>query len=145
GADDAAANAADDVSDPLRTRTALLTLADHEQKLYSQHLQARIVSRGGAATLLGFADRLRDAARTEGVEGYQKASMQLVGFGRSFRSANMLHRRFGIADPLAKCIAARFEMLHSARSVLRELIAFHEQHIRRLFGEQAARDLAELR
>jgi len=144
GPGEAAASAADDVADPLRTRTALLTLADHEQQLYSQHLQARIVSRAGAATLLGYADRLRDAARTEGVEGYQRASMQLVGFGRSFRTANMLHRRFGIADPLAKCIAARFEILHSARSVLRELIAFNEEHIHALFGEQAARDLAEL-
>src|SRR4051812_1352528 len=46
----AAASATDDVADALRTRTALLTLADHEQQLYSQHLQSRIVSRGGAAT-----------------------------------------------------------------------------------------------
>src|SRR5439155_11622412 len=115
-----------------------------ERQLYSQHLQARIVSRAGAATLLGYAARLRDAARTDGVRGYEQAAARFVGFGRSFRIANVLHRKFGIAEPLAKCLAARFEVLHSARSVLRELIAFNEEHIRALFGETASQNLAQL-
>lgn len=144
GLGEAAAREADDVSDALRARTALLTLADHEQQLYSQHLQVGILSRGGAATLLGYADKLRDAARTEGVEAYQRASAQFVAFNRSFRAANTLHRQFGITEPLAKCIAARFEVLHSVRSVLRELIVFNEEHIRALFGETASQRLGEL-
>jgi CPA1 family monovalent cation:H+ antiporter len=142
-----AAAAYDATADPasaLRSQTALLTLADREQQLYSAHLQARIVSRAGAATLLGYADRLRDAARTDGIDGYRRAAAQLVGFGRSFRIASLLHRRFGIADPLSQCLAARFEVLLSARSVLRALIAFNEEHVRALFGETASRDLAEL-
>jgi Na+:H+ antiporter len=131
-------------ADALLSQTALLTLADHEQQLYSAHLQARIVSRAGAATLLGYAAKLRDAARTDGTKGYRKAAAQLVGFGRSFRVASWLHRRFGLAAPLAKCLADRFEVLLSARSVLRELVAFNEEHIRALFGESASRELAEL-
>jgi CPA1 family monovalent cation:H+ antiporter len=39
-----------DLAGELRTQPALLTLADREQQLYSEHLQARIVSRAGAAT-----------------------------------------------------------------------------------------------
>jgi len=35
-------------------------------------------------------------------------------------------------------------VLHSARSVLRELIAFNEEHIRALFGETASQNLAQL-
>ena len=133
-----------DLAGELRTQPALLTLADREQQLYSEHLQARIVSRAGAATLLGYADRLRDAARTDAIRGYEKAAAKLVGFGRGFRIASLLHRRFGVADPLARCLAARFEGLLSARSVLHELIAFNEAQIRSLFGEQASEDLAVL-
>ena len=131
-------------ADALLSQTALLTLADHEQQLYSAHLQARIVSRAGAATLLGYAAKLRDAARAQGTEGYRRAAAALVGFGRSFRVASWLHRRFGVAAPLAKCLADRFEVLLSARSVLRELVGFNAAHIRALFGENASCELGEL-
>jgi monovalent cation:H+ antiporter, CPA1 family len=136
--------AADDAADGLRTRTALLTLADREQQLYAEYLQAGIITRGGAATLLCYGARLRDAARTEGVSGYERAAAVFVGFGRSFRTANLLHRKLGLTDPLAKALAARFEVLHSARSALREAIKFNEEHIRALFGERASQNLAEL-
>ena len=126
------------------TQTALLTLADHEQQLYLALLQARIVSRAGVATLLGYAEKLRDAVRTEGADHYRKTATQLVGFGRSFRIASWLHRRFGLVGPLAKNLADRFEILLAARAVLRELIGFNAKHIRALFGEAASGELGEM-
>jgi CPA1 family monovalent cation:H+ antiporter len=133
-----------DLPNAVRTQTALLTLADREQQFYSEHLQAGIISRAGAATLLGYAARLRDGARMEGIRAYETTAAQLVGFDRSFRLASLVHRRFGVAGPLAKCLASRFEALLSARSVLHGLTAFNEAQIRTLFGDQASQDLAAL-
>jgi monovalent cation:H+ antiporter, CPA1 family len=118
----------------LRTRAALLVLADREQEFCLEYFEGRTVSRRVAAVLLAHTARLRDAARTQGVDGYQQAAERLRRFGPGFRLALALHRRLGIARPLARELSDRFEVQLAARIVLRNLAIFNREHLRPLFG-----------
>ncbi len=118
----------------LRTRAAITVLADREQEFCLDYFEGRTVSRRVAATLLTHTARLRDGARAHGVEGYQAAAARLRDFGPSYRLAMALHRRIGIAAPLARQLADRFEVQLAARFVLENLTAFNRDQIERLFG-----------
>jgi CPA1 family monovalent cation:H+ antiporter len=118
----------------LRVGAALAVLADREQEFCLEYFEGRTVSRRVAANLLAHAARLRDGARTQGIEGYQQAAARLRAFGPTFRLAMAMHRRLGIAGPLARRLAERFEVQLAARFVLENLAAFNRQQIGRLFG-----------
>ncbi len=118
----------------LRVGAALAVLADREQEFCLEYFEGRTVSRRVAANLLAHAARLRDGARSQGLEGYQKAAARLRAFGPTFRLALAAHRRLGIAGPLARQIADRFEVQLAARFVLENLAAFNGEQIGRLFG-----------
>ena len=105
----------------LRTRAALTVLADREQEFCLEYFEGRTVSRRVAAALLAHTSRLRDGARTHGIEGYQQAAARLRHFGPSFRLALALHRRIGIAAPLARELSDRFEVQLAARIILKNL------------------------
>jgi len=143
-AGDVAPHGAGELSPELQTRTALVVLADREQEFYSDHFEGRTVSRGGAATLLAHAERLRDRARTEGVPGYRRAAATALSFDRSFHIARAMHRRFGIGGPLSQRLADRFEVLLATRSVVQKLATFNHEQIGALFGERARDELAAL-
>jgi monovalent cation:H+ antiporter, CPA1 family len=118
----------------LRTSAALTVLADREQEICLDYFEGRTVSRRVAAALLGHTARLRDAARTQGVAGYQETAERLRRFSPGFRLALALHRRIGITGPLARELSDRFEVQLAARIVLRNLAVFNREHIRLLFG-----------
>jgi CPA1 family monovalent cation:H+ antiporter len=118
----------------LRTQAALTVLADREQEFCLEYFEGRTVSRRVAAALLAHTSRLRDGARTHGIEGYQQAAARLRRFGPSFRLALALHRRIGIASPLARELSDRFEVQLAARIVLKNLMAFNREQISPLFG-----------
>ncbi|HXC89172.1 MAG TPA: cation:proton antiporter [Stellaceae bacterium] len=118
----------------LRTRSALTVLADREQEFCLEYFEGRTVSRRVAAALLAHTARLRDAARTQGTEGYQQTAARLRRFGPGFRLALALHRRVGIARPLARELSDRFEVQLAARIVLKNLAAFNREQIGPLFG-----------
>ena len=61
----------------IRTRAAISVLADREQEFCLEYFEGRTVSRRVAASLLAHAARLRDGARSQGVEGYQQAAARL--------------------------------------------------------------------
>ena len=118
----------------IRTRAAMSVLADREQEFCLEYFEGRTVSRRVAASLLTNVARLRDGARTHGVEGYQRAAARLRAFGVTYRIALALHRRIGIAGPFARQLADRFEVQLAARFVLENLAAFNRDQIGRLFG-----------
>ena len=118
----------------LRSRAALRVLADREQEFCLEYFEGRTVSRRVAATLLAHTARLRDAARTHGLAGYQETAARLQRYGLGFRLALALHRRLGIARPLARELADLFEVQLAARIVLQNLLAFNRGHIGTLFG-----------
>ena len=126
----------------LRTRAALLVLADREQEFCLEYFEGRTVSRRVAAVLLAHTGQLRDAARTHGLEGYQQTATRVRRFGPWFRLALALHRRIGIAGPLAREISDRFEVQLAARIVLKNLAAFNTEQIGPLFGSGPSAALA---
>jgi CPA1 family monovalent cation:H+ antiporter len=130
------------ISGALRTRAALRVLADREQEFCLDYFEGRTVSRRVAAALLAHTARLRDAARTHGVEGYQEAAARLRRYSPGFRLALALHRRIGIARPLARELSDRFEVQLAARIVLRNLVAFNREQIGPLFGAGPAAAMA---
>jgi len=122
------------IPDELRERAALSVLVDREQEFCLDYFESRTVSRRVAASLLAHASRLRDGARSDGVEGYQKAAARIRGFTPTLRLSLAIHHRVGIARPLARQLADRFEVQLAARFVLQNVIAFNRDQIEQVFG-----------
>ena len=127
----------------LRERVALHVLADREQEFCLDYFESRTVSRRVAASLLAHAARLRDGARSEGVEGYQKAAARILAFDTTLRLFLAIHHRVGLARPLARLLADRFEVQLAARFVLQNVIAFNRNQIEEIFGAGPRRAMAE--
>ena len=127
----------------LRTRAALTVLADREQEFCLEYFEGRTVSRRVAAVLLAHTARLRDAARTHGTGGYQQTAARLRRFGPGFRLALAVHRRIGIAGPLARQLSDRFEVQLAARILLKNLTAFNREQIGPLFGSGPSAVMAQ--
>jgi CPA1 family monovalent cation:H+ antiporter len=122
------------LSAELRERAALSVLADREQEFCLDYFESRTVSRRVAASLIAHAARLRDGARSDGVDGYQKAAARILGFTPTLRLSLAIHHRVGIARPLARQLADRFEVQLAARFVLQNVIAFNRGQIEQVFG-----------
>lgn len=127
----------------LRQRVALYAAADREEEFCREYFESRTVSRRVAASLLGHAARLRDGARSDGLAGYHKAAERIRGFSRALRLALAAQRRLGIARPLARLLADRFEVQLAARFVLQNVIAFNRDQIGQVFGAEARAAMAE--
>jgi CPA1 family monovalent cation:H+ antiporter len=127
----------------LRERAAVSVLADREQEFCLEYFESRTVSRRVAASLLAHAARLRDGARTDGVAGYHRAAERIRGFGPALRLALAIQQRLGIAWPLARLLADRFEVRLAARFVLQNVIAFNRDETEQVFGAAARAAMAE--
>jgi len=142
-----AVKAAEDASDILdrdRIALGLIALAGQEREAILARVRERTISARMADLVLSDADRLIEAARTQGRSGYQRAARRSVAYGRTFRAAAVLHGRYGISGPLARMTANRFEHLLSQRLILRDLGGFIEGRIRRIHGRRVAELLHEL-
>ena len=126
----------------LRERVALYILADREQEFCLDYFESRTVSRRVAASLLAHAARLRDGARSDGVVGYQRAAARIRGFTPTLRLSLAIHRRIGIAGPLSRQLADRFEVQLAARFMLQNLIAFNRDQIKEVFGSGPSEAMA---
>src|SRR5207245_6585907 len=63
-------------------------------------------------------------------------------FAPSLRLALAAHHRIGIARPLARLLADRFEVQLAARFVLQNLIAFNRRQIEQVFGSEPSKQMA---
>lgn len=142
-----AVKAAEDASDILdrdRIALGLIALAGQERETILARVRERTISARMADLVLSDADRLIEAARTQGRSGYQRAARRSVAYGRSFRASAVLHGRYGISGPLARMTADRFEHLLSQRLILKDLGGFIDGRIRRIHGRRVAELLHEL-
>ena len=128
----------------LRERAALSVLTDREQEYCLDYFESRTVSRRVAASLLAHAARLRDGARSDGIEGYQRAAARIGSFSPALRVALAMHHRIGLARPLGRLLADRFEVQLAARFVLQNLIVFNRDQIGEIFGAKSKAAMAEL-
>ncbi len=99
----------------------LLTLVTRERELYMRHLHEQVLGRRLVASLIANTERLRDAVRDEGMEGWRRATGWVLLFKPVQRLAIWAQRRLGWRRPLALALADRFELLLITRFVVGEL------------------------
>lgn len=133
-----------EILDRERITLGLIALAGVERDAIIEQVQERTVSARLAEQLLSDADRLIEATRSGGRNGYRRAANESVGYGRMFRIAARLHNRIRISRPLARMMADRFEILLSQGLILRDLDGFIDKRIRRIHGRRVADLLHEL-
>jgi monovalent cation:H+ antiporter, CPA1 family len=117
---------------------ALVALGNQERVLVLEMLSDGIASPAAMQVMLNVADAIREAARSQGREGYRRASEAALAFPMSFSVAYLLYRRLGVVRPLASRLADRVEVLLIMRFVIERLRPFNEQQIRSIFGEPIA-------
>ena len=119
-----------------RLTVGLLTLCTQERELYLEQFEQQTLSRRMVAILTARADRLIDAVRDRGAEGYQQTLRDFALPDRAFRLGLWLQRRFGYERVLTERLADRFEILMVSQDVLAELAAFNLQLDRRPAGRR---------
>ena len=132
------------ISDDDRIRIGLVALTNRERRIILDHHERRTVSGAAIEQLLHNTNRILDAARSEGREGYDRAACQLLGFPRRFRVAHFLHRTLHIAGPLQREISIRFEVLLTRHLALEELARFAGTRLEPMLGRSVAAVLHEI-
>ena len=127
-----------------RLTVGLLTLCTQERQLYLDQFEQQTLSRRMVAILMARAERLIDAVRARGADGYQQTLRDFTIPDRAFRFGLWLQRRFGYERVLTERLADRFEILMVSQDVLVELAAFNLASITDLLGADAEKRLAEI-
>lgn len=144
GPPDQPAEAALRITPELRLEVGLRTLTNREKELYLGHFQDRSLSRRLVSRLVALADRLLDAVKVDGAEGYRRAGSRPVLLSTRLRLATALQRATGWTGPLAEALAGRFEQLLAVQLVLRELESYNAQSLGPLLGDEVRDALAAL-
>jgi monovalent cation:H+ antiporter, CPA1 family len=121
-----------------RSAIALVSLGNQERVSTIEMLRDGVVSAGAAQVMLGNADTLAEAARSDGQAGYEKAAAAALAHPVGFQIAFFLYRRLGTIRPLSDRLAERLEMLLATRIATERLDPFNKEQISRLFGEKIA-------
>lgn len=124
-----------------RLSVGLLTLCTQEKELYLDLFEQQTLSRRMVALLTARVDRLIDAVRDRGAEGYQEVVQSFTQPDFGFRGALWLHRQFGLGWLLTERLADRFETLLVSQDVLAELAAFNLNSVADLLGADAEEKL----
>lgn len=132
------------VSHEDQLQLALETWCHHEHDLVLTFRERGIISRHHADLFRVHADRLANALRTHGIEGYRTEAHRLLSPPLPLRSAFWLFRHLRLRAPLTAAIADRMERLIGELLLLRELIGQAEQPATQLFGTGLATDLHQL-
>ncbi len=127
-----------------RLKVGLLTLCTRERELYLELFEQQTLSRRMVAILAARAERLIDAVRDRGAQGYADEIRRFAVPDRPFRAALWLHRRFGFEGALTERLADRFEALMVSQDVLTELAAFNLRSVADLVGAEAATKLGDI-
>jgi len=132
------------ISDQDRIRIGLVALTNRERRIILDHHEQNTVSGTAIERLLHNSNKILDAARNEGREGYDRAAHELLGFTRGFRFAHLLHRTLHISRPLQYEVSIRFETLLTRSLTLEMLARFIGHRLQRMIGDVAADTLAEV-
>jgi CPA1 family monovalent cation:H+ antiporter len=127
-----------------RLTVGLLTLCTQERSLYLEQFEQQTLSRRMVAILTARADRLVDAVRDRGPEGYQQTVREFALPDSTFRLGLWLHRRLGIDRVLTERLADRFELLMVQQDVMAELALFNVRSVSDLLGSDTEDRLAEV-
>lgn len=120
-----------------RIDLGLSILARHEFEIYFDILKHQIIDRSMAEVLIGKAERLEDAVRVNGLEGFNVVAKRAARYPRRFRQALWVYQVFGIQQWLAFELSQRFVLLMSMRAVSRSLLRFADEKLRDIIGDEA--------
>jgi monovalent cation:H+ antiporter, CPA1 family len=127
-----------------RLMVGLVTLCTQEKELYLEQFEQQTLSRRMVAILAARADRLIDAVRDHGAEGYQETLRDFAVPDQAFRLGLWLQRHLGFERVLTERLADRFEVLMVSQDVLAELADFNRRSIADLLGADAETRLGEI-
>lgn len=120
-----------------RIDLGLSILARREFEIYFEILKHQIIDRSMAEMLIGKAERLEDAVRVRGLNGFNIVAARALRYPRRFRQALRVSEMFGIQRWLAYELSQRFVALMCMRSVSRQLLIFADQKLRVILGDAA--------
>ena len=127
-----------------RLKLGLTILASQEKRLFRRGFEDGIIGVVTTGILRTQADRLADATRLRGRDGYEAMMTALLAFPRRFHLALFLQRWFRLERPLARLLARRFDVLVETESTLQELCLFNAERMTALIGEDAQANLQML-
>ncbi|MGI9502179.1 MAG: cyclic nucleotide-binding domain-containing protein, partial [Geminicoccaceae bacterium] len=125
-------------------KLGLTILASQEKRLFRRRFEDGVIGVTTTRILRTQADRLADATRLRGRDGYEATMAALLAFPRWFRIILHLQRWLRLERPLARLLARRFEVLVEAESALLELCRFNAERMAALIGEDARDNLQQL-
>lgn len=121
----------------------LAMVASREEEMFFDTLKAQVVDWRTAESLLARAERMSDAVRSGGRDGFEAAIAADLRYSMAFRLSLRVHYLFGFQGWLARELAKRFANLMSKRSVAQHLIRFSEKEIQPLLGADATNAIVE--
>ena len=119
-------------------RIGLAAQLGQERRAYLQHYAAGHISSPIARELVRQTEDLIDQMKTGGRATYDAGIARALGFDWRIRWAREVHRRLGIARPLAALLARRLERLRTRHAVAREML-YGGHGVRRADGRRRAR------
>lgn len=111
-------------------------LAGREEEMFFETLKAQVVDWRTAESLLARAERLGDAVRAGGLQGFESAIDADLRYSQALRLALRLHYVTGWQGWLVRELAQRFTNLMCKWSVARRLIQFARTDVQPLLGQE---------
>lgn len=115
----------------------LAIVATREEELFYETLKTQLVDWRTAEALLARAERMSDAVRAGGLNGFEAAIAADLRYSPYFRMALRLHHLFGFQGWLTRELAKRFSNLMTKRSIAQQLIRYAEKDVQPLLGPEA--------
>lgn len=127
-----------------RLRLGLTILSSQELQLVAAAFEEGVVGPRSTRVLRSNAERLADAARIRGREGYEALAQASLGFPMLFLAAVWLHRLRLSDRPLRLFLERRLSVFLESESIVRDLEIFVSKVIGPMIGDDAAENLRQL-
>lgn len=127
-----------------RLRLGLTILCNQELRLVQKAFEDGLIGPRVTRLLRSHAERLSDAARMSGRDGYEESNEQQLQAYNAFRTAIFLHRSLGIDRLLRDRLEFRLTLLLEMEANLKVLAKFQEEALPPMIGEDAAKNLGSL-
>jgi CPA1 family monovalent cation:H+ antiporter len=127
-----------------RLELGLTILCNQESQHFQDAFEAGAVGAAETRRLRAIAERIGDAARTGGRDGYQRAMAAAARVPRTLIAAALLQRAAGIDRPLRQQLGLRLTVLLETENALRDLERFVPNPLGQMIGADAAQNLGQL-
>ncbi len=127
-----------------RLKLGLTILCNQELRLITQAFESGLIGPRVTRLLRSHAERLSDAARLNGRDGYETSYETQLQAHNAFRTATALHRWLGSDRLLRDRLEFRLTMLLEIEANLRRLAEFASDALPPMIGEDAAENLDAL-